>query len=122
MDSKENIQMIMNTLISTQATLNALNERSKNYYDLLASQKKDIEDNKKQLKEDGNRIEKLEIAIANLDIIKDHQLKIETMEIDISNLKRDRWWIGSITGVVTGLLSSTTVVIISLLLHRLIGG
>lgn len=114
--------MIMNTLINTQATLNALNERSKNYYDLLANQKKDIEENKKQIKEESGRIEKLEIAIANLDIIKDHAKKIESMEIDISNLKRDRWWIGSITGVVTGLLSSTTVVIISLLLHRIIGG
>ena len=121
MDSKENIQMIMNTLITTQATLNTLNERSKNYYDLLASQKKDIEENKRQIKEEGARIEKLEIAIANLDIIKEHQHKIETMEMDISNLKRDRWWIGSITGVVTGFLTSTAVGLVSLLLHRFVG-
>ena len=59
--------------------------------------------------------------MAKRDIIKEHQHKIETMEIDISNLKRDRWWIGSITGVVTGFLTSTVVGLVSLLLHRFVG-
>lgn len=117
MDSKETVQMMITTMMNTHSTVNALNERSKSYYELLSAQENAIKENKSQIKENGSRIEKLEIAISNLDILKEHKSKIETIEIDIANLKRDRWWIGIITGAVTGLLSSILVAFVTILFH-----
>lgn len=120
MNTPETTQMIVATLMDAQSTLKALNERSKNYYDMLSTQNEKIRDNVSQIKEITRRVEKVEIALANIDIIKDHSKKLEdlttelvslkpniekvkaidTISKDVTILKRDRWWISTLAGAI----------------------
>ena len=118
MNSPETMQMIMSTLMDAQATLKALNERSKNYYDMMTSQNEKIHENSAQIKEITNRVEKVEIALANIDTVKEHTTKIDTIIKDIIVLKRDRWWIGAIAGALSGLLCSGVGCVISYFLKQ----
>lgn len=120
MDSKETAQMMLSNILEVKDTLSTLNERSKNYYDMLKRQDEKIQENGSQIKDITHRVEKIEIALANIDVVKEHTIKIEelTTELvsvkpeikkikqldninkDITILKRDRWWIGTLAGVI----------------------
>ena len=77
MNSPETIQMLLKTVFEIRDTVGALNERSKNYF----ASKHSLEESQKQ-----------------------HTDKIEKLEIDVSNLKRDRWWMGTISSAIGGFI------------------
>lgn len=77
MESRETIQMLLKTVFEIRDTVGALNERSKNYFNSMVS----LETEQKK-----------------------HAEKIEQLEIEVSNLKRDRWWLGAISSTVGGLI------------------
>lgn len=99
MESKETAQMLLNNIIELKDTLSTLNERSKNYYDLLAMQERRIKTNEDSSKDNLHRIEKLEIALANLKVVEDHSILLKEHDKDIAVLKRDRYWVGILSGV-----------------------
>ena len=104
MDTPETVQMMLTTILEVKDTVSTLNERSKNYYDMLHNQDKKIQDNHTQMQGITHRVEKIEIALANIEIVKDHAKKIDEMYNDITILKRDRWWIGTLAGGVGSFL------------------
>lgn len=111
MDSKETSQMLLQNVMEIKDTISTLNERSKNYYDLLSIQEKRIKINEEDNKENLHRIEKLEIALANLKIveehdkkIKDHDKDIQKIKDDIAILKRDRYWISVFSGFIGSII------------------
>lgn len=104
MNSPETMQMLLKNISEIKDTVSALNERSKNYYDMLDRQDRKIQDSNKQIQGITHRVEKIEIALANIDIIKEHAKKIDEMYKDITILKRDKWWIGMLAGVIGSFL------------------
>lgn len=99
MESKETAQMLLNNIIEVKDTLSTLNERSKNYYDLLSMQEKRIKINEEDNKDNLHRIEKLEIALSNLKVVEDHSMLLKEHDKDIVVLKRDRYWVGILSGI-----------------------
>lgn len=99
MESKETAQMLLNNIMEVKDTLSTLNERSKNYYDLLGMQEKRIKINEDSNKDNLHRIEKLEIALANLKVVEEHSILLKEHDKDIAILKRDRYWVGILSGV-----------------------
>lgn len=79
MNSEHSISKILEMVYETKELVSALNERSKNYYEIQHTQAEDI----LRLYE-----------------------RVEVNEKDISILKRDRWWIGAISSFVGGLIMS----------------
>lgn len=77
MKSENSISKILDMMYETKELVSALNERSKNYYDIQHTQ--------------GENIVKL-------------YERVEINEKDISILKRDRWWIGAISSFIGGLI------------------
>lgn len=77
MESRETIQMLLKTVFEIRDTVGALNERSKNYFNSMIN----LETEQKK-----------------------HAEKIEQLEIEVSNLKRDRWWLGAISSTVGGFI------------------
>lgn len=73
MKSENSISKILEMMYETKELVSALNERSKNYYDIQHAQGEDI--------------------------VKLYE-RVETSEKDISILKRDRWWIGVISSFI----------------------
>lgn len=104
MESKETAQMLLNNIIEVKDTLSTLNERSKNYYDLLTMQEKRIKINEEDNKDNLHRIEKLEIALANLKVVEDHSILLKEHDKDIAVLKRDRYWVGILSGILGSIL------------------
>lgn len=104
MESKETAQMLLNNIIEVKDTLSTLNERSKNYYDLLSMQEKRIKINEEDNKDNLHRIEKLEIALANLKVVEDHSQLLKEHDKDIAVLKRDRYWVGILSGILGSIL------------------
>lgn len=99
MESKETAQMLLNNIMEVKDTLSTLNERSKNYYDLLGMQEKRIKNNEDSNKDNLHRIEKLEIALSNLKVVEDHSILLKEHDKDIAILKRDRYWVGILSGI-----------------------
>lgn len=77
MNSEHSISKILEMMYETKELVSALNERSKNYYEIQHTQ--------------GEEIRAL------------HE-RLETNEKDINILKRDRWWIGVISSFVGSLV------------------
>ncbi len=77
MNSEHSISKILEMTYENKEMLSALNERSKNYYEIQHAQGEDI----KSLHE-----------------------RVEVNEKDINILKRDRWWIGAISSFVGSLI------------------
>lgn len=77
MNSEHSISKILEMTYENKEMLSALNERSKNYYEIQHSQGEDI----KSLYE-----------------------RVETNEKDIGILKRDRWWVGAISSFIGGFI------------------
>ena len=112
MESKETTQMLLSNIMVVKDTLSTLNERSKNYYDLLAMQEKRIKINEEDNKDNLHRIEKIEIALANLRVVEDHTKILKEHDKDIAVLKRDRFWVGILSGVAGSIFIPTIVSIV----------
>ena len=104
MESKETAQMLLTGMIEVRDTLSTLNERSKNYYELLGVQEKRIKVNEDNNKDNLHRIEKIELSLANLKVVEDHTATLKQHSEDITKLKRDRYWIGIISGIIGSII------------------
>lgn len=73
MNSETSISKILEMMYETKEMVSALNERSKNYYEIQHNHSEDI---------------------------KELFGRMEETEKEVNILKRDRWWIGSISSAI----------------------